>query len=290
LDRRTWIDATTLPLRLEETRMRIIKKAIKKALAAMGYEVRSRTQQTVSLRNFQSLAQAYELRLNESQNAIVANEMRAELLGRLLGTPPSEAYFIVQALAQSQRVQGDVCEFGVAQGETSALLANEIRSRKATLHLFDSFEGLPEPTEKDSLKDDIFGLGSMEAYSGTMSCKEDMVRARLRSISFPTERVAVHKGFIEQVLQNDRRLPSKVSFAYVDLDFYAPIKAALEFLHEVTSPGSITVVDDYDFFSTGAKTAVDEFISVMNSTVKRYECVVPDRRYGCFAILTRTGT
>lgn len=267
--------------------MRVLKKAIHDVLATLGYELRSRSEQTVSLNNFENLARAYEERLNETENLIVADELRPKLLGRLLGTPPSEAYFIVQALAKSRNVLGDVCEFGVAQGETSALIANEMRSRDAILHLFDSFEGLPKPTEEDRLKDDIFRLGNMAAYAGTMSCPEDMVRNRLSAISFPAQRFVIHKGFIEQVLQNDRTVPARVSFAYVDFDFYAPIKVTLEFLHQTTSPGSMIVVDDYDFFSTGVKTAVDEFVAEQNVGLKRYECSVPDRRYGYFAILTR---
>jgi O-methyltransferase len=134
-------------------------------------------------------------------------------------TPPFEAYFIVQGLAKTKALSGDVCEFGVAQGETSALIANEIQPSNKSLHLFDSFEGLPKPTEKDKLKDDIFSLGSMEAYEGTMSSPEIMVRTRLGSISFPENRTVIHKGFIDKVLKNASNLPQKVSFAYVDFDF-----------------------------------------------------------------------
>ena len=46
-------------------------------------------------------------------------------------------------------------------------------------------------------------------------------------------------------------------------------------------------MDDYDFFSTGVKTAVDEFVAEKNSSARRYECTIPDRGLGCFAILTR---
>ena len=52
------------------------------------------------------------------------NNLRIALMGRLLGTQPPEAYAIVQALQYTRDVPGDVCEFGVAQGETSALIAN----------------------------------------------------------------------------------------------------------------------------------------------------------------------
>jgi O-methyltransferase len=194
----------------------------------------------------------------------------------------------VQALAQTKDIDGDVCEFGVAQGQTSALIANEIvLSGNKALHLFDSFDGLPKPSEKDRLKDDILSLGSMEAYAGAMSYPEDMVRARLEAIAFPSQRYMIHKGFIEQLLPKDKDLPKRVSFAYVDFDFYEPIKLTLEFLHEITPNGAIIVVDDYDFFSTGPKTAVDEFIQGKNSHEMLYECVVPNPTYGYFAVLTK---
>lgn len=273
--------------------MNIFKKTIHKILAAMGYELNRPSTPFAQVRfdNFVSLVQAYEQLLNQSNNPIIlANELRPKLLARLAGTPPSEAYFIIQALAKCTNISGDVCEFGVAQGETSALIANEIAlSSHKILHLFDSFEGLPKPSEKDELKDDIFSLGSMEAYAGTMSCRESMVYVRLKAIAYPSNRYIVHKGFIEELLHKDKNLPKEVSFAYVDFDFYEPIKLTLDFLHTVTPSGAIIIVDDYGFFSTGSKTAVDEFIAEKNSSDSLYECFVPNTRYGYFAVLTKRG-
>ena len=241
----------------------------------------------VRYENFADLCRAYEQRLRESGAALPEAETRIRLMARLLGTPPGEAYHIVKGLADSQALAGDVCEFGVAQGETSALIANEISSGDKTLHLFDSFQGLPAPTVEDELKNDIFGLGSMAAYTGTMSCPEDMVHARLAAIGFPPRRYVLHKGFIDTILQHDRELPRAVSFAYVDFDFYEPTKAVLEFLDGVASAGATIVVDDYDFFSTGAKAAVDEFVTARRGTAGAYRCDVPDTRYGHFAVLRR---
>ncbi len=270
--------------------MRIVKNAIRKTLTALGYELRRSTSRSVPFENFVNLAIAYEQCLNDDDDLILPNEIRPKLLARLMGTPPSEAYFIVQALSKCKDVPGDVCEFGVAQGETSALIANEIAlSSNKRLHLFDSFEGLPKPSDKDQLKDDIFSLGSIEAYTGTMSCPEDMVQSRLDAISFPAQRYVIHKGFIEQLTHEDKVLPKEVCFAYVDFDFYEPIKIALDFLHRVTPSGAIIIVDDYDFFSTGVKTAVDEFIEAKMSIGTVYECLVPNTRYGHFAVLTRKG-
>lgn len=207
---------------------------------------------------------------------------RKELLNKLIGTNISEALSILQCLNLSLKNNGDICEFGVAQGSTSALMANEIHKRtNKNIWLFDSFEGLPKPTEKDLLKDDIFNLGSMEAYQGTMACGLDMVSARLKDINFPKDRVKVVAGFIEQTIHYNN-LPEKVCFAYVDFDFYEPIKIALEFLINRMDKGSYIVVDDYDWFSTGAKTAVDEFVAAFGNRVK---LEVAPKQLGYFAML-----
>lgn len=273
--------------------MRPLKNLIKRAFAAAGYRVERRDDSRpapVPFGNFANLALAYEHALNARQPGapLPRNERRLALLPRLLGTPPSEAYALLQGLARAWPVPGAVCEFGVAQGETSALLANEIAATTRELHLFDSFAGLPAPSEHDRLKDDIFGLGRIEAYTGTMAFPVERVRARLRAVGFPESQVVIHEGFIEQVLASDRRLPAAVAFAYVDFDFYAPIKAALEFLDGRTAPGAVIVVDDYDWFSTGAKSAVDEFVAARNAGRERYRCLIPDPVLGHFAVLDRT--
>lgn len=274
--------------------MRNIKNAIRKTLAVLGWECRRSSNSperssnsSVRYENFLNLVKAYEQKLNDDDTLIFDNELRPKLLARLLGTPPTEAYFIVQALSKCKDISGDVCEFGVAQGETSALIANEITQfDNKRLHLFDSFEGLPKPSDKDQLKDDIFSLGNIEAYTGTMSCPEDMVRTRLTAIAFPSTRYVIHKGFIEKTINDNKAMPKEVCFAYVDFDFYEPIKIALHFLHNVSPSGAIFIVDDYDFFSTGAKTAVDEFI---DTHAGEYELFVPNTVYGHFAVLTKKG-
>jgi O-methyltransferase len=267
-----------------------IKKLAQKLLARFGYGLTRLDRGQVPLETFKSLSQAYEQLIIETKvhaAAIPPDETRHALLARLLGTSPAEAFYIIDALVQTREIAGDVCEFGVAQGETSALIANEILPTNKVLHLFDSFEGLPKPTVNDALKDDIFSLGSMEAYTGTMSNPESLVLARLKKVKFPDPRKVIHKGFVEQIIKTERNLPAKVSFAYIDFDFYEPIGIALEFLHDRTDAGAMMVVDDYDFFSTGAKKAVDEFVSEKNSAGTVYEMLVPNTRYGYFAVLTK---
>lgn len=236
--------------------------------------------------NFKDLASSYEHLFSEKFGKLSYNEKRIEILKELLGTPPAEAYFIIEALARTKPVKGDVCEFGVAQGITSNLIANEIlEGDERKLHLFDSFEGLPKPTEKDTLKDDIFNLGSMAAYEGQMKVPEEQVLTRMRNLGFPYSRYNIHKGFIEDLIISKNQFPELVSFAYIDFDFYEPIKITLEFLDGVTEKGAMIIIDDYDYFSTGVKIAVDNFIKQHKL---KYQFYVPDKVFGCFAILTKT--
>ncbi len=212
-----------------------------------------------------------------------APEGRSELLEKLLGTQFAEAVYILNYLHRSLKLPGDVCEFGIAQGATSALLANEIRDTGKLLWLFDSFEGLPKPTEKDTLIHDIFSLGTMEKYQGTMAYGVNEVLERLRAISYPLSGVKIVPGFIENTISHGD-LPDKVCFAYVDFDFYEPILITLNYLDEHLSDGGSIVVDDYGYFSSGAEAAVDEFMSAHRG---RYEFTLPDESAGCFAILSK---
>jgi O-methyltransferase len=201
---------------------------------------------------------AYLLRAHEHLLGLTPRARRLELIARLIGTKPPEAFAIVAALEKTRGLRGDVCEIGVAQGATSALIANEILDGQSTLHLFDSFQGLSAPTDGDVLLDDVFGLGSMAAYAGQMACPVEMVAKRLEEISFPRERYMVHAGFLDKTLTHFEGLPKAVRFAYIDVDLHVPTKMALKWLGSVVVPGAVVVVDDYGFFSAGAKKAVDE--------------------------------
>lgn len=209
---------------------------------------------------------------------------RTELMAKLLGTGISEAMYLLSELNAALGSPGDVCEFGVAQGATSALLANEIRDTGRHLWLYDSFTGLPKPSPKDQLKDDIFGLGSMDKYEGQMRCDALEVETRLARIGFAPARYHLRPGLVHETLREGTG-PERVCFAYVDFDFYEPIAHALAYLDRHLAPGGRIVVDDYDFFSTGAKTAVDEFRAQHGS---RYDFVLPEGFAGKFCLLRKT--
>lgn len=262
-----------------------MKKIVKSLLARAGYKMEKLDNPNPLAPRFQQLLKEHYGTYKDLKfaNLPELDDTLMKLICRLDGTQISEAIYILNALETVKNVQGDVCEFGVAQGYTSSLLGYLIRPTEKALWLFDSFEGLPAPTIEDKLKDDIFNLKSMEAYAGTMKHSVESVRGNLSQVGFPENRVHIIDGFIEKTIAT-ATLPKKVSFAYVDFDFYNPIKTALEFLDSVIVPQGVIVVDDYDFFSEGAKIAVDEFYA---QHADKYLMELPIPSAGHFALLKR---
>jgi O-methyltransferase len=123
-----------------------------------------------------------------------------------------------------------------------------------------------------------------------MACPESDVRRRLQLISFPESRVKVHRGFVDATTHARPELPERVAFAYIDFDFYEPIMHALQLLETRVPVGARIVVDDYDWFSTGAKAAVTDWLSAVNRERTHYVLDVPPQGFGHFAILTKQGT
>jgi O-methyltransferase len=262
-----------------------IKRLIKSCINKIGYDICStKTRETEHFKYCELIKEIYglygELLFTE---ILPFNEIRIRLMANLKGTGVSEALYLINYLSKSLKISGDICEFGVAQGATSALMANEIRETDKVFWLFDSFEGLPKPTRKDILKDDIFDLGSIDAYEGKMAFETYMVKEKLRAINFPFHRVKIIKGFIEETIKQPY-LPDSICFAYVDFDFYQPILTALNFLDKVIQIGGVVIVDDYNWFSTGAKIAVDEFVSLNK---EKYTLNFPIKPAGHFCIITK---
>ena len=251
-------------------------------LKPAGVEMRRVRPPEPDLRYDSTVAEVEALVRQSLFRAIPANPTRIPLLCQLLGTQIVEAMHLLNELHQCIGLEGDICEFGIAQGATSALIANEIRNTEKKLWLFDSFKGLPKPSEKDRLIDDIFSLGTMDKYHGTMACPETDVLGRMKAIDFPLDRINIVPGYIEKSSKK-ASLPPKVAFAYVDFDFYEPILITLRLLANRLPLEGRVMVDDYGWFSEGAQVAVDEFVK----EDPRFEMVLPPAGSGHFAMLRR---
>jgi len=183
-------------------------------------------------------------------------------LARLAGATILEGLFILKSLEATASIAGDWCEYGVAHGRTSALIAEQLVARPGgrRFWMYDSFQGLPKPHEKDVLIHDIFNKGTMAAYEGEISMPEQYVRSELESVTSNFDRLSIIKGWITPELLA-RNSPETVAFAFLDMDFYQSTKDVLQFLIGRMPAGGRIVVDDYGVFSEGVLTAVQEIMA-----------------------------
>lgn len=151
-----------------------------------------------------------------------------------------EACQLLACLETTAQVDGDVAELGVAYGASAKLLSMGLPTGK-NLHLFDTFEGLPETTAADGMR---FQAGEFE------SSLEDVRRY------VGTERVHYYPGLFPATAEplGDRRF----SFVHLDADLYESTLAALQFFYQRLSRGGILLCHDYPS-AKGVVTALEEF-------------------------------
>ncbi len=150
-------------------------------------------------------------------------------------------------------VPGDIVECGVYIGGSAALLASVCcrdSRRPRQIWLFDSFEGLPQPTDKDGEK----------ARSCVWWCHGDLSKVReiFRKLRIPESRVHVVKGWFQDTFPSARI--QNIALLHIDADWYASVKLCLEKFYESVQPGGFVVIDDYGHWE-GCKRATDEFLN-----------------------------
>ncbi len=153
----------------------------------------------------------------------------------------NEAYQIHRAVQAVHKIPGDMAEVGVYEGGSARIIL-EAEPEK-TLHLLDTFEGLPEVSEEDSKQ---FARGQYHAPL-------QVVKRNLAEFS----NVRFHKGLFpadtgEAV--KDRTF----SFVNLDVDIYSSTKDSLEFFYPRMARGGIIMSHDY-VPSDGVRKAFDEF-------------------------------
>jgi len=151
----------------------------------------------------------------------------------------------------NKKIQGDVVEIGCFKGYTSILIQDTLLSLNAgkKLHVYDSFQGLPERSDHDL---------NVDLNENDLKCSPQELINNFEYYNLKTP--VMHVGWFNDSLVNE--LPEKISFAHLDGDFYSSIKDSLNFIYPKLSSGSCVVIDDYypdnDHFS-GVKKACDEF-------------------------------
>lgn len=155
----------------------------------------------------------------------------------------NEAYQINRAVQAVSKIAGDMAEVGVYEGGSARIIL-EAESQK-TLHLFDTFEGLPEVSDEDST---WFARGQ---YRGPLEVVKrnlaDFPNVRFYRGLFPVD--TAHE--VEDVV---------FSFVNLDVDIYSSTRDSLEFFYPRLAKGGILMSHDY-VSANGVRKAFDEFFA-----------------------------
>lgn len=161
-------------------------------------------------------------------------------------------------VAQAARnVPGAFVECGVQNGYSAAFLAATTRGARCQhVWLFDSFQGLPEPTAEDG----EFAAMEWPGRRGEWCLgSEKRVRRAFAEIGWPEDRLHVVPGWFENTLTPEViGQIGPIALLHVDADWYGPTLLALERLSPGVVPGGIVAVDDYHYWE-GSRKAVEAF-------------------------------
>jgi hypothetical protein len=176
-------------------------------------------------------------------------------------------------------IPGDFAECGVWRGgSVLAVIATlqELGVDDRDIHLFDTFEGMTEPTEHDtSAVGDAPAVDTWNeaqqsgerAWNGLFDARtfnEQAVRELLLATGYPEERLHFIRGPVEDTLPE--HTPENLALLRLDTDWYESTKAEMEHMYPRLAQGGVLIIDDYGHWE-GARRAVDEYLAAHDITL-----------------------
>lgn len=172
---------------------------------------------------------------------------------------------VVQRIEQ-QKIPGIFIEAGVAMGG-SAIVTAKAKAPERRLQLYDVFEMLPPPSEKDDpqakatyqsfVDGRVTGLTNQNYVQHAENLLAYIISNMENFGIDPNEQnITFHKGLFQSTLQ----IVEPVAFAHIDCDWYDSVVTCIERMAPNMSLGGIMLFDDYNSFA-GCRKAVDEWLS-----------------------------
>lgn len=221
------------------------KRLLQKQLQKFGYEIHKRGEPTVYTPRPPYAHSTYSPWFDKEFQPLYAS-----VRDRTVVTE-DRCYVLRQVGAQCAHLGGDFAEAGVYKGGTAKLLAEVITRHHAprSLHLFDTFGGMPEGADADpsSHKRGDFGDTSLAAVQSYLS-------------GYPF--VKFYQGLIPDTMRGDVE-NAQFAFAHVDVDLYQAGLDSCRFFYPRMQKGAFMVFDDYGFptYEQAMRAAVDEFFA-----------------------------
>lgn len=174
-------------------------------------------------------------------------------------------------------VPGSFAECGVWRGGSvmaMILTLQELDVGDRDLYLYDTFEGMTAPTERDVAPDGGAALDDWTAAQrqgdrvwpevfGADVFDESSVRATLVSTGYPEERIHLVRGPVEQTIP--ARAPEQLALLRLDTDWYESTRHELVHLYPRLAETGVLMIDDYGHWE-GCARAVDEYFAAHGPT------------------------
>ena len=151
---------------------------------------------------------------------------------------------------------GDIVECGVWNGGSAAMMGvadrdDETSGRVRKLWLFDSFRGLPAPSNKD-------GKQARETYfQGWCQGEPEKVKRIFRRFRLSLQYVSTVAGWFDETLHTADL--QTIALLHIDADWYASVKIVLDTLYDKVVEGGFVVLDDY-WRWPGCREAVTDYL------------------------------
>jgi hypothetical protein len=169
-----------------------------------------------------------------------------------------------------QNIPGDLVEAGTWRGGAAgvmALAALSVSGSVRKMHLFDSFQGIPEPDRKHDPIDWIVNdmklpeaeaLGRLRGIKALEAPRKDLEKVLFDICSYPKEKVAIYEGWFQETVPPAVRNIDAISILRLDGDLYASTQVCLEHLYPKLVSGGFLIIDDWCL--AGARQAVTEYL------------------------------
>jgi hypothetical protein len=183
-----------------------------------------------------------------------------------------DAYEAVTSI-NSEGLPGDIVECGVWNGGCVGLMAIAHLNHPGPhrrFHLFDSFQGLPQPSSYDKevivdfearhpgirLHDDDPELTPIGACAGIS--QPAVEKFLVEKLGLARDGFVFHVGWFQDTVPRSLNVIEKIALLRIDGDWYDSTKVCLETLYDRVAPNGFVIIDDYGTFS-GCRKAVGEF-------------------------------
>lgn len=182
---------------------------------------------------------------------------------------PERMYSLFQAVTYvvEQGIEGDFVECGVWKGGSSMIMAlrlQQLGDTRRKIYLYDTFEGMSEPTEKDQSHrgekaESLLNKAQKEAdYSVWAYSPIEHVQANLAKTGYAADQLVFVKGKVEDTIP--ATIPAQIALLRLDTDWYESTKHELIQLYPLLSDKGPLIIDDYGHWE-GARQAVDEYFT-----------------------------